>query len=278
MECQMLKCPQCGAMVREDRLEKHQYRVHLNRPSTRPLADQPMKPGEKPALPQVKKINRRYNSSALYTDDSGVVISQQQYAQIHGDTHIRKFRALTTKIIPTQTSEQATYSSSDILKDYSVTRYKPCPICKALFLEDRLLYHLQVSHPAALTPQKSSKKSKGKSPETTVLSEIKCPVCKVNLKSQARLEKHVLKVHGKKTNQKEIKQLSVPSKKHINASTSRPKKKLFAFNTISLDSFIQSMDEPRDGSKGLGHMRRESDGKFGSYPLHDDYSDESDSE
>jgi hypothetical protein len=43
------------------------------------------------------------------------------------------------------------------------------------------------------------------------------------------------------------------------------------------EAFHQSFDESRDGSKGLGHMRRESNGRFGSYPLHDDYSDESDS-
>jgi hypothetical protein len=31
----------------------------------------------------------------------------------------------------------------------------------------------------------------------------------------------------------------------------------------------------QDGSKGLGFMRRESNGQFGSYPMHDDYSEES---
>ena len=36
-------------------------------------------------------------------------------------------------------------------------------------------------------------------------------------------------------------------------------------------------DEPRDGSKNLGHMAREN-GRFGSYPLHDDYDDESDAD
>ncbi len=30
-----------------------------------------------------------------------------------------------------------------------------------------------------------------------------------------------------------------------------------------------------DGSKGLGHMVRDWDGTFGSFPLHDDYGDES---
>ena len=43
------------------------------------------------------------------------------------------------------------------------------------------------------------------------------------------------------------------------------------------EAFRQAFDEKRDGSKGFGHMRREWDGKFGSFPLHDDYNDESDS-
>jgi hypothetical protein len=39
----------------------------------------------------------------------------------------------------------------------------------------------------------------------------------------------------------------------------------------------QGLDEHRDGGKYMGHMRREH-GRFGSLPLYDDYSDESDAE
>lgn len=41
------------------------------------------------------------------------------------------------------------------------------------------------------------------------------------------------------------------------------------------ESFRQSFDEPRYGDKYLGQVRHESDGKFGSIPLYDDYSEES---
>ena len=44
------------------------------------------------------------------------------------------------------------------------------------------------------------------------------------------------------------------------------------------ESFRQSLYESSDGGKYLGHMRREWDGKFGSLPLYDDYSDESDAD
>jgi hypothetical protein len=46
-------------------------------------------------------------------------------------------------------------------------------------------------------------------------------------------------------------------------------------NKLPIDE--QYDDEPRDGSKGLGHFKREG-GQFGSYPLHDDYDDESDAD
>lgn len=43
------------------------------------------------------------------------------------------------------------------------------------------------------------------------------------------------------------------------------------------EAFWQAMDEKRYGAKGM-HHRHEWDGKFGSTPLHDDYSDEADSD
>lgn len=41
------------------------------------------------------------------------------------------------------------------------------------------------------------------------------------------------------------------------------------------EAFHQAFDEKMDGGKGLGHMQREWDGKFGSLPLYDNYDDES---
>lgn len=46
----------------------------------------------------------------------------------------------------------------------------------------------------------------------------------------------------------------------------------------SKEALSQSNYEPRDGSKGLGHMRRDYNGTFGSFPLHDDYDDEAGSD
>ena len=41
------------------------------------------------------------------------------------------------------------------------------------------------------------------------------------------------------------------------------------------EAFRQAFNEKRDGSKDFAHFRRQWDGKYGSHPLHDDYSDES---
>ncbi|MCL4299786.1 MAG: pentapeptide repeat-containing protein [Anaerolineae bacterium] len=47
---------------------------------------------------------------------------------------------------------------------------------------------------------------------------------------------------------------------------------------MTKEKVYQSFYETRDGSKGLGHMRRDIDGTFGSYPLHDPYGDEAESD
>lgn len=47
---------------------------------------------------------------------------------------------------------------------------------------------------------------------------------------------------------------------------------------VNFRSRRQLDDDGLDGSKYLGHFRRESSGQFGSYPLHDDYGDESDAD
>jgi hypothetical protein len=56
-----------------------------------------------------------------------------------------------------------------------------------------------------------------------------------------------------------------------------PESKRTSYNVSAKETFRQADDEQRDGGKYIGFMRRER-GKFGSRPIHDDYSDESDAE
>jgi hypothetical protein len=70
--------------------------------------------------------------------------------------------------------------------------------------------------------------------------------------SQKRFKRHIKKVH--------------PDQNYINTSESYDCADWYECNTV----------DPIDGSKYLGFERREyEDSRFGSFPLHDDYGDES---
>lgn len=80
---------------------------------------------------------------------------------------------------------------------------------------------------------------------------VKCPECRVNVKG-ANIQRHMRRVHHAAW---------------ADAADSPS-------GSLLDEALIQSHDEPRDGGKYIGHMRREFDGKFGSMPLYDDYGDE----
>jgi hypothetical protein len=110
----------------------------------------------------------------------------------------------------------------------------------------------------------------------------RCPYCTAHVKT-TRLRKHLAKVHPSKhllnTGARDL-----PTAATSQRRTERPEHTAKASlswredQVQALEALRQSFDEPRDGSKGLGHMRREGDGKFGSFPLHDDYGDEADAQ
>jgi hypothetical protein len=182
-----------------------------------------------------------------------------------------------------------------------------CKVCNANVKPSRMKAHLRRVHNITDTPQenKSLVAISGSETKKTVSAKpvsqtkisaifpknsansdrlIECPVCKAKLNPN-NLEKHRKKVHKSKNhpsfmekmaiandaNQKTQKPIDTVKHKPIRYSSSRKKGR----TGIVFESLEQSFDEKQDGSKGLGHMRRESDGKFGSFPLHDDYSEES---
>jgi len=87
-----------------------------------------------------------------------------------------------------------------------------------------------------------------------------CPVCKKDV-YKAKLDFHMRQEHKSKRKSKSNK-----------GATSGVENRLKSTNERSTS---QHRDDDQDGSKHLSHFRRESSGQFGSYPLHDDYSDES---
>jgi DNA-directed RNA polymerase subunit RPC12/RpoP len=178
-----------------------------------------------------------------------------------------------------------TLSNLDKTKNIERYGFVRCPDCKARLKPAKLDKHrhkvhsvqprVERAYPKLGQLQKMTEKS------TTLESGrlISCPHCTAKVKS-TRLQKHLAKVHpGRNLLNARTEKLSKPmqsnkSKRQMkspnNAGLSWKENQ-----TNDLEALRQSFQEPRDGSKELGHMRREGDGKFGSYPLHDDYSDES---
>jgi hypothetical protein len=91
-----------------------------------------------------------------------------------------------------------------------------------------------------------------------------CPLCQ-QLVHQAGLSKHLQEVHGRRLKQAE---------RH--SRNESPIRGTAYSDEISLEALEQSFEDRRDASRGWGHHRRDYDGTFGSMPVHDDYSDESD--
>lgn len=171
---------------------------------------------------------------------------------------------------------------------------KSCPYCSLSFNPQYLERHIYKQHRELkiFLKKKANVKSfsNNKSKEQPQL--LACPYCAVSV-SQQRLKKHIKKVHPAKNNllnsksKAQSKVLSSPSSA-TNVNQKRSKKHLK--KVISDKNYINATSErydcadwyecntvdPIDGSKYLGFERREyKDSRFGSFPLHDDYGDES---
>jgi phage FluMu protein Com len=146
---------------------------------------------------------------------------------------------------------------------------KRCPHCHRLILVRNFTDHLVESH----SNQQSREVSARRSPATT-RPMTQCPRCK-SLVRQDRLERHRQKVHSDS---------GTGPRKELHREDRRTRRSASAPTTSSVDARLEearvreSDHEPRFGGKCTGLSARDSDGTFGSTPLHDDYGDESDSE
>ena len=95
-----------------------------------------------------------------------------------------------------------------------------------------------------------------------------CPHCKIYL-SPKGMKKHNRRRHGNLTVASKVQQTQKTTK-----MSDRQTVQTSSDDSLIEQRFEQSFNEPYDGSKYWGHMRREN-GQFGSFPLFDDYDDES---
>ena len=135
--------------------------------------------------------------------------------------------------------------------------YKPCPYCCLILNPKNLETHIYKYHKDIDIFLKSQANVKPSieillnSENQTQLPVVSCPYCAVRV-SQKRLKKHIKRVHI--------------DQNYINKSETSAYADWYECNTV--DSI--------DGSKYLGFERREyQDSRFGSFPLHDDYSEDS---
>lgn len=164
--------------------------------------------------------------------------------------------------------------------------YKPlkkCPVCGQQI--GRLTKHIRKVHPDYIdshTIQESTVLTKKSVPAIGMPQQgpnrlmTQCPHCKSPVRND-RLEKHIL-------NACPAQKISTPSVGKLDTRRAKPDAEQEGISDtdsatrkvdIEEEALRQSFDEPIDGGKYLGHMRREWDGKFGSLPLYDDYEDES---
>lgn len=172
------------------------------------------------------------NSEGIFTtDDSGKVISLEEYASLHGE-------------------------DNSVNWDKIVNTKKPLP------KEHRNLFQ-EIANLKESLPQRAS-------------SKIRCIYC------QKFIEKDKIKEHNNQAHPNEI-LFSPKNKTRIKNLGAKRKSEPHNFLAPEgqegniAEKLRQALDESRYGGKGM-HHRHESDGTFGSTPLHDDYGDESDSD
>lgn len=256
---------------------------------------------------------------AVYTDDSGVVISQKQYAELHGESkesnrdyydsgHMlpssygkKKNKQKSKNQIPERSNNFT--EASKVANKFAEKKFVSCPVCNASMKSSKLQKHLANVH-----HQNSPRKITGHTGYINLKEEhTKCPICKSAIRSDSA-EKHFAKAHPGENFLEYANLAQCPLCKHrthynvlfVHIQISHPEKNpkivMAEYNRElrkrnkeekiekEIDQLVseseklkQSHDEPRDAGKYLGFMIREN-GKFGSLPLQDNYSDESDAE
>jgi len=158
-----------------------------------------------------------------------------------------------------------------------------CPVCYNLFPRGALKRHLKEAHVAPPRQQAvaPAQKQRPKAPHTTPTQPsalrpntlMICPVCSAAVRND-RLENHMQRVHGQALGQpvtpaRERKATGRRSVRTTSLSYTR-------VSDIKQDTRLAALDgrDRLDGGKLYSESRRDR-GRFGSSPLHDDYSEDS---
>lgn len=204
MENRWVQCTHCKRWVIKKDYSDHIMRLHI-----------PQNQGEK--------------ENFLTTDDSGRLISLEDYAELHGG----------------KINKERDYHDGNNIN-----------------LEKQTSIFQKIA---------DIKETKKKKP-----LRVECRYCH-KLVKRIKIKQHVHVHHSDKLNvenKQSKKQITLKREKQKESESSiAPKGQLGNM----AEAFKQAFNETRYGAKGM-HHRHETDGKFGSTPLHDDYNDEADSD
>lgn len=218
-----------------------------------------------------KQIKRTRSIRARFTDDSGVVISMRQYAELHGEPHASQRHLADSQQVPNRSP--GVFARIGQKGD---SRKVECDYCHAIVLLAGIAFHTQSWH-QTLELRFRPVKAPYNPNSRTVLQDgnlqrisgkgkvLECEYCH-KMKHEDEIGDHTRKKHH--TNKLRFKVIA-------ERETSERQQKKDKNPPPGPKNYGCSMDEMEDQTDGMAHFRREGNGQFGSFPMHDDYGDES---
>ncbi len=299
-------CPICGCQLNPENLSRHLSRIH---PDSSVEGRSAFTSIDSKNGNERQRNKKKAKTDGPYIEYNGQVTVNEYgiVENVHKASTISRAQPRRTPrtVIPSTSPEKKKSAvRSTPIESRSIDPETSCPICAEVLDASLLAHHLKQHHQIVAVVRKTSAKGPNqavyqclycqvhlrtsevvnhkarcpnKKPETprakvakqprAVSGDILCGVCNRYVHPD-HISDHVKKYHRKvpfipaKTGQENF-----PNPRYQNPRVERPK-------TISTRKKHET-DDHMDGSKDLGHLRRESNGQFGSFPLHDDYSEES---
>lgn len=208
------------------------------------------------------------------------MISRRDRRQRHLDTaHSHELALLSAQLHP----DHPAIGPIERVRPAQSVSLSPCPQCNANVRPDRMQKHALKVHSSTTaageenTPNPTKRfimvnraSVESRRAQLHIASDdplmSACSLCGIAVRGN-RLQRHTTKVHGATVPQ----QPSAPGARRRSGKHRSTAPERLAPSTVPWSPSESDLD----GSYGLGYQRRESDGRFGSFPMHDDYSDSS---
>jgi hypothetical protein len=116
---------------------------------------------------------------------------RKEHPEVRDDRHVDYSHPWGVIKSPTQTKTLVSYQKSNN------HQFEICPICDAMIESDNMEFHQRAAHPVVPPDEESVPLGRnGLGPLQRIPPPLICPICKLRLKSQAKLEKHMA-IHSK---------------------------------------------------------------------------------